>query len=738
MNTQLSLLPRGAGFLCACAALALGSTAALADDSSSGGADAFPDYESYIKLSGYMPSINGDSAAFAQRNGAPAAGSYGIEDLYFTKNLNDSTTLDVNGKALTGSEDYLLSLNISNDNLGSLDVGYKRFRTFYDGVGGFFPLADLFEAMSPENLHVDRSAFWVTAKFARPDCPVVTISFHDEIRTGDKDSTIWAPVVNPNVVVSAGAAVGTAAPSNTPYIDPNLLALDEHHDILDASVEDKLGSTDETLKASLDWVGNLDTRYYTKYPNPDGITADATVNVLDDQEKVKAQSLHVLNQTETVISPVLSVETNVSYQHSSGTDGGEWITPAYSTTLKEVYPAITAGNIYAAPTLDDFAANLFIKVTPFQNFLAEAGIKDEYNVISDGGSYITTSLASTAKSLAASQYTLSQDVTYSHNDDHTATPDISLSYRGFSNLSLYTSFDERIDHGNQHWVNPYAAVSTAGVTGVVTTTPQPIGDVFFQAANQDYENFKIGATWDPTSWVTVRAELYRKDHENRFIGSDAYVGTASYGGLYATGYLVSGANLTVTVKPLPEWSFTTRYQPQAGNMSVLGNTTNNGNGTEVTSGRIRTQIISETADWTPYKQFYAQANLNVVYNYIQTAYPYVASSATSNVPTPIQNANNNYVTSSVLFGFVLDKLDDAQIQGYWQQATNYNPQVAYGGQPYGATFLFESATIGVKHKFSDWLMAEAKVGYLRSTDGTTGSFTNYRGPLAYVSLEYKL
>ena len=108
------------------------------------------------------------------------------------------------------------------------------------------------------------------------------------------------------------------------------------------------------------------------------------------------------------------------------------------------------------------------------------------------------------------------------------------------------------------------------------------------------------------------------------------------------------------------------------------------------------------------------------------------------VQSPIVNSNNNYVTSSVLIGFVLDKRTDAEVQTVWQQADNYNPQVALGGQPYGAAFLYESATAGLKHKFSDRLFGEAKAGYLRSTDGTTGYFTNYRGPLAYVSLEYQL
>ena len=120
--------------------------------------------------------------------------------------------------------------------------------------------------------------------------------------------------------------------------------------------------------------------------------------------------------------------------------------------------------------------------------------------------------------------------------------------------------------------------STTTGAGLVTLTPAPIGNVFFQDANQDYEDAKVGANWNACSTLTVRAEVYRKDHLNQFIGSDDIIGTASYGGLYVTGYTFTGLKLSVIFKPLAELSFSTRYQPQSGNMSVLANVVNGGLG----------------------------------------------------------------------------------------------------------------------------------------------------------------
>ncbi|HXQ81015.1 MAG TPA: hypothetical protein VN775_06875, partial [Opitutaceae bacterium] len=506
--------------------------------------------------------------------------------------------------------------------------------------------------------------------------------------------------------------------------------------ILAGSMTATVGKTTETFKVTEDWVNNSDARNYIKYPNSN-VIADPTVMVHDDQESRKSTTFQVLNQTETKFSDLLALDTGLTYSHLSSENGGSWITPAYSATANAVYSAMTAGEIYGGSKLDDYVGNIFLKLTPNPNWLADLGFRDESDVIGSSGGFTNTSLNSGAKTLASTNVTTKDELTYSHYSDHIASPEASLQYTGISNLVLYGSFDDRITRGTQHWINPYAAVTTSG-TGLVTLASAPIGSVFFQDANQDYEDLKVGANWNESSMLTVRAELYRKDHVNKFIGSNDIIGTASYGGLYVTGYTFTGLKLSVIFKPLPQLSFSTRYQPQSGDMSVLANPVNGGLGNEVTSGKARGQLISESVNWTPNTEVYVQANINVVYNYIQTSYPVVVVSVTPYVPPPIENSNDNYISGSALIGFVLDKKTDAQLEGYWQQATDYNPQVAAGGQPYGAGFEISTLTAGLKHKFSDRLMGEGKVGYIRKTDDTTGGFTNYQSPLAYVAFTYSL
>lgn len=735
MQTTIATLRRTAGLICAGALLAVPAVRVLANDAPN--ADAFPDFESYIKIAGQAPFINGDGAAFATRTGNPTSGTAGIEDLFYTKDLNDTTTLTINGRALAGTDDYLASFKVDKDKVGSIDAGYSRFRTFYDGVGGFFPLSDTMYKWAPETLHVDRSKLWIDLKLAMPNKPVFTISYHNEQRTGMKDSTEWAPVISPLAVVTAGKLVGTVAPVNTPYVNPNVQTLDEHHQIFSAGMEANIGNTTENLKIAVDKVNNDDGRSYVKYPNSN-VIADPQVVVTDDEEKRVSNSFRVTNLTDTKFNDAWALATGLTYMHETSTDGGTWLTPTYAATPNAVYLAETAANIYGSSTVEDFTGNISLDYTPTKDWLLKMGYRQEEEVIYSNGGFENTTLLSTAKTVAPANITTREELTYSNYLNKAETPEVELQYSGIKDMVFYAEGNLRVDHDNQHWINPYVAVSTTGL-GVVTNTGASPGSVFFQEADQNNDYAKVGANWNPVSYFSFRAEIFRKDDQNQFVGQNSFIGTASYGALYATGYTLTGAKLTIILKPTPTVTITSRYQPQHGNMSVLANSVTGGNGyNEVTSGTVKGQMFSEAVSWSPNKSVFLQGDVNVVYNTIQTAYPTVVVSTTTNVPTPFDNSINDYITGDVVCGFAVDKATDASIKLTYAHAGDTNQEVAYGGQPYGAGFEDKSATLGLKHKFSDRLVAEGRAGYLRRVDQTTGGFTNYKGPLFYVSLTYGL
>src|SRR5688500_3334245 len=124
--------------------------------------DALPVFEeNYIKISAAGMDIKGSKAAAQRRTQLPKVGAAGIEAFNYTRELSKVTTMQVDGQALPGAEDYLAQLHITKNEVGSFEAGYKTFRTFYDGAGGFFPTNNAWIPIHPRALHVDRGRFHV-------------------------------------------------------------------------------------------------------------------------------------------------------------------------------------------------------------------------------------------------------------------------------------------------------------------------------------------------------------------------------------------------------------------------------------------------------------------------------------------------------------------------------------------------------------------------------------------------
>jgi hypothetical protein len=104
----------------------------------------------------------------------------------------------------------------------------------------------------------------------------------------------------------------------------------------------------------------------------------------------------------------------------------------------------------------------------------------------------------------------------------------------------------------------------------------------------------------------------------------------------------------------------------------------------------------------------------------------------------VQNSNNNYLSGSLLTGWVVDKKTDLQVQVNYYKATNGNAKLAPLTMPYGVAIEDTSVTIGVKHKFSDKWVGHFKVGHFDSVNDTSGGNLNFHGPVAYLAFDHEL
>ena len=655
--------------------------------------DELPRFESYIKVTGHAANISGNDAAFQKRARSHADGAAGIEDLHIYKDLDKTTALLIDGRALDGPEDYLGQFKLTRVNLGSFEAGYKRNRTFYDGVGGFFPLNRAWFPLAEEDLHLDRGRFWVEAKLALKDAPVLTLRYVNETRNGKKDSTIWG---------DSNLTGLPLLPANnaTRKILPAYLWLGERHELLEAHGEFNVGKTAINLRVLRDWTNNLDRLYVTNFKGE----GTALERVVQQANGIATRSTGAIVTSETPLSATLTFNAGLSYHKLTSSLSGE------RPTAIGLAPTFAFKDLSGGSDMKVYTANASLGWKPNPAWQLQACLRadDEY----------TKSAATFVSATQPRGAAITVPITTATNNEASRvkekilTPEITFRYTGIKKVVIYGAFSDRINDGDDRLVSPY------------TTATPALTSQFNQTYTQDQAHYTLGSNINASSALVLRGEVFYKDHENKFAGY-----ANNLGGLYVIGYQFTGVKLTAIVKPVPQLSFSTRYQPQAGKMQVTTEATS-----RFDSMDAKSHLIGETINWNPNKSVYLQGNLNLAYNYISTAYP--RAGGLGNLRG--QNSDNNVRTMSFVTGFVVDKNTDAQIECMHQKADNFVPEQAVGTQPYGAGYKEYSVSVGMKHRFSSRWIGSAKIGYIESRNDTTGGNTNFRGPLAYLAVEHGL
>jgi hypothetical protein len=299
------------------------------------------------------------------------------------------------------------------------------------------------------------------------------------------------------------------------------------------------------------------------------------------------------------------------------------------------------------------------------------------------------------------------------------TPTIDVRYTGIKSVALYASWEYRTTKQNE-------LVRYQGLNGATKATEL---DMIGKNIDEKHSNATVGMSWKINPVMSVRAELFTKDHENDFAGYDDVLGRD-----YALNYDIYGTKLTAVVKPTNALSITTRYILQKSKSKVFHSgltTVGVINGTVDGSDSSR-HSISESITWSVSKALYIQANGTMVFDQMRTMYPWVSGAAKRN----LRNSDNNYVTADATVGFTIDKLTDGMIQATYYRANNFDAEYAAVAMPLGASAKESTISFGVKRKLSEKTLLSAKVGYFDSENGTRGGYADFSGPLAYVSVQH--
>ncbi len=710
-------------------------------------ADPFATFQSYIKLSGFAPDVSGNDAAYARRYGTSANGSAGIEAFHIETDIDPKTTFVFDGHALYGNNDYLAKVNLARTDVGTFEFGYKNFATYYDGIGGFFPLNSYWRPLTDELLHTDRGSIWADLKITLPNAPVLRLRFSEERRTGQKDSTIWGDTDFTGVPIWSQSSLNPYS-SNRKLV-PSYLDLDENHRTYEATLSHTVGKTSFELSIVRAETNNDDTRWLNRYPGelkpyPAIPSTPATLVTPDkanneirgfDRQLVDATTMIYSGKFETALSEKTSIFGGLSYQDYSAdvsaaremtvdimTGGGKvssigGFSPG-SGTSGPGRPPYSYRMTDGETNQDVLSGNLGVKLEPAKDLFVTVALKGE-RTNADGRN--TVNFINTKVVLASGAKT---DVPVStpnasELNDTAWIPELDIRYTGIKNLSLYGNFDYRHTSGDESTSNGGLTSSGTGAAGTwIAGTPVVDED----NTGENHGHYKVGANWNLCQAATLRAEVFYRDHKNSFTDMANSVDG------FVLGYRYHGVRLTGILKPLPGLTFTTRYVGQIGKADVAVDSEEAYDSMDSTN-----HSLGETIDWAPTKQLYFQANFNMVFSTIETAYPRAGGSANA----VLRNADNNYWNGSFISGVAVGPMTNVELQASMYRADNYQPGIVVS-IPYGAEVRESSIVLAVKHRFTEKIRGTVKVGYFQQDNTTTGAFTNFHGPMAYLSIEHAL
>jgi hypothetical protein len=703
--------------------------------------DAMPLFESYVKVTGQAASISGSTSAFQTRAKQPANGGAGIEDLHIVKEVSKTTTGTIDGRALTGAEDYLGRYNLTKTDVGSVDFGFKRFRTFYDGVGGFFPLNNQWMPLANQDLHVDRSKAWIELKLALKDMPEFEVRYTNELRSGRKDSTIWGDTSQ------TGLAFNLAPNPISPVrkFVPSYIQLNERHELLEVSAKHTVGKTALKLTLLGDRNNNNDTRYVTRFPGeviPWSIAslpsasqnaakaAVAPTNwnnqvLIAENDAMKTQTTGVFITADTPLTDKLTLRLAGNYElvHTS-IGGGRPLTTSVPTATGAV--PVTTNNyldLSGGTRVKDYVGSIGLDYKPTKALTLKLALRAQSEFIRGASSFTVVAASGTPPVTLAS----TPRSGWAKIHQNVRTPVAEIRYTGIKDLALYATGSKRDLSGVERNSSAYNYLTAAN------------GTLASNNVSEDHGNYTVGASWRQSAFLTLRGELFHKGHKNNAIGF-ATVG-ATVGDYYLLDSEYTGYKLSALAKVTPELGFTTRLVSQKGTMAVTGYLPTFPAYDSLDS---KNYMIGESIDWTPNKNVYVQLNANLTYHVISTIYPRAgvtpatATNRAFDSNGVLQNSDNNYATFGALTGFAVDKDTDMQIQANLYRAKNGNAVLAPLTMPYGVAVEETTITVGVKHKLSGSWLLHGKVGYFESKNETSGGRSDFHGPLAYLAFEHGL
>lgn len=263
------------------------------------------EYRNWVQVGVGSTFIDGDKAAFQRRHSLPRGAFGGVEDFHFEQDVEKRGLFSVDGRGIFDTHDYDIRLNLSHPEKGYLRAGYREFRTWYDGSGGYFPRNGQWISLYNEDFELDRGEAWIEGGLTLPDWPEFRVKYSRHFRDGMKDSTSWGDTTR----------TGLPAPNNVRGIVPSFWLIDEERDIFEVDAKHTLGRTDFGVGMRVEFSENNNSRNMHRRPGETvgGTAGSSPDRFLTQKEGVESDLFSAHAFTETRITEKTLFTTGYSF-----------------------------------------------------------------------------------------------------------------------------------------------------------------------------------------------------------------------------------------------------------------------------------------------------------------------------------------------------------------------------------------------------------------------------------------
>lgn len=617
-------------------------------------------------------SVDGNDAAFQRRLQQDGDFYGGISNFHYE--TGSDVLFAVDGHAVFGNNDFGLVLSATKDGLGYVEAGYKEFRTFYDGSGGYLPGgAPSWVPALNDDLHLDRGEAWFEAGLRIEDLPEVTFRYTHSWRDGQKDSTSWyrAP----------GSGIG-----------PSLWDIDEQRDIFELDVVHNVGNTELGLGLVYETDNNDNDRIMAATTQTDSYDADLF--------SAHAYSVSQLND-DMILSfgyayTTMDTDTDGSSRITTPLSGHNWF------------------NSYGGGAFNQHVvnANFWWQATPC--FVIVPSVRAEFE--QSDGTLTVDEIPRLGDPLDPTRWEL---LTHASDTDYQSlTEQIDMRYDGFENILLYARL---------------MASQSENDTNYAVSEDLILDEMRYKDVEADTQKYTIGAVWYPTRCANIAAEYYHKKYESDYnndywhaSSGPGYVVGGLDGQLASHDITTDDVNVRLTWRPLSNLTLVTRYDWQNityDTNAYQGDTPQPG----VESGESERNIISQSVTYSPLAQMYVTGSVSYVW-----ADTVSAGSQGSNL---IASSDNDYLTAGINMGYAIDEKTQVTAGYTYYYAENF--MAPAGAVAYGTDLEEHVISLGMTRQLSESMVWNLGYAYYNSNDGTSGGNNDFDAHMVSSGLQVR-